>query len=501
MILTSLILVLLIGGLLAALLARVRPAWARWTALVALVVQLVLGIALWAANRAAWTSRSPGNWIAEVQCSWMPRFGVTFHLGLDGLSLLLVMLTSVVGILAVAISWKEIDRRVGFFHLNLLWVLAGTTGVFMALDLFLFYFFWEMMLIPMYFLIAIWGHENRIYASLKFFLFTQASGLLMFLAIVGLAYLHYQQTGVLSYGYADLLATTVPRSVSWWMMLGFFAAFAVKLSIVPLHTWQPDAYTEAPTAGSVILSGTLVNAGAYGLLRFALPLFPDVPASFAPIAMTLGTISILYGALVAFSQTDLKRLVAYTSVSHMGFILLGVYAWNVMALQGAVMQIICHALSAGGLFIAIGMLQERCHTRDIDRLGGLWETMPRLGAATMIFVLASLGLPGLGNFVAEFLVLIGAYQAHAIITAIAALGLIVAAVYSLRIIQRVFHGQNPEHWRLPDLTLRELAIVSILVLGLVWLGTYPQPVLNTTDGAVNRVLAQTPTEPAVGERP
>ena len=394
------------------------------------------------------------------------------------LSLVLVLLTSLMGIMAVASAWTEINERTGFFYFNLLWVLAGITGVFLALDLFLFYFFWEMMLVPMYFIIAIWGHENRVYAASKFFLFTQASGLLMLLAILGLYFVHGRNTGIYTFNYMQLLGTSLSPATAMWLMLGFFVAFAVKLPAVPVHSWLPDAHTEAPTAGSVILAGLLLKTGAYGLLRFVVPLFPAAAAEFSPVAMILAVVSILYGALQAFGQTDLKKLIAYTSVSHMGFVLLGVFAWNRIALQGVVMQIICHGISTGALFILVGALQERIHTRDLDRMGGLWSIMPRMGAAMMLFSLASLGLPGLGNFIGEFLVLLGAFRASAPLTVAASLGLITSCVYSLWIVQRTFHGPNKEGWKPPDLSIRETAVMAVMTVLIVWLGLFPQPVFT-----------------------
>jgi NADH-quinone oxidoreductase subunit M len=272
-----------------------------------------------------------------------------------------------------------------------------------------------------------------------------------------------------------------------WLMLGFFIAFAVKLPVVPVHTWLPDAHTEAPTAGSVILAGLLLKTGAYGLLRFVLPLFPDAARAFAPVAMTLGVIGILYGAVLAFAQTDLKRLVAYTSISHLGFVLLGVFALNELALQGAVMQMLCHGISTGALFILAGALQERIHTRDMDNMGGLWAAAPRTGGAALFFALASLGLPGLGNFVGEFLVLIGTYRVSIVLTAIAALGLIVATIYSLWIIQRVFYGEKKANIVFADLSAREMIVMLAMVVSLVWLGLYPQTVLTTARYSLNRL--------------
>jgi NADH-quinone oxidoreductase subunit M len=331
----------------------------------------------------------------------------------------------------------------------------------------------------MYFLIAIWGHESRIYAAIKFFLFTQLSGLLMLVAILGLYFIHGQNTGAYTFDYNQLLGTSIPGSIAAWLMAGFMVAFLVKLPAVPLHNWLPDAHTEAPTAGSVVLAGLLLKTGAYGLLRFVVPLFPTAAAAFAPWAMLLGVLGILYGAILAFAQTDLKRLVAYTSVSHMGFVLLGVFAQNTLAWQGTVMQMICHGISTGALFILVGALQERIHTRDMTRMGGLWAVVPRMGAVALVFAMASLGLPGLGNFIGEFLVLLGAYQTNIVMTVLATLGLILATIYALWLIQRTFHGPNEAGWQLPDFSFREWLIMGALLGVIVWLGLYPQPVLDT----------------------
>jgi NADH-quinone oxidoreductase subunit M len=481
MILVWLLGILLLGGFLAWGIGRTHPARARWLALVALAVDLAASLVLWLRQPGAALLAERHRWLAEVDWRWLPQFGIHLHLAMDGLSVLLVMLTCLLGLLAVAVSWSEIQERVGLFHANILWVLAGVMGVFLALDLLLFYVFWEVMLVPMYFLISLWGHENRVYAGLKFFLFTQASGLFMLVAILALVFLHYQHTGVYTFDYTQLLGTPVQASTARWLMLGFFVAFAVKIPAVPLHTWLPDAHTEAPTAGSVILAGLLLKTGAYGLLRFVLPLFPGAARAFAPVAMGLGVAGILYGALLAMAQTDVKRLVAYTSVSHMGFVLLGVFAWTPWALHGAVLEMLCHGLSTGGLFIIAGALQERLHTRDMERMGGLWSTLPRLGGVGMVMAMASLGLPGLGNFVAEFLILVGAFQSRPALAIVATVGLVLAAVYMLRLIQRTFHGPNVGGWQLPDLGLREMAIMALLIVCLVWLGLFPQPVLNTAD--------------------
>jgi NADH-quinone oxidoreductase subunit M len=478
MILFSLILILLVGGVASWIVARRHETSARWIAVATVGADLLVTVGMWIAK----TGRSQPvarRWLEECNFNWISQFGIRFHLALDGLSLALLLLTYFLGIVAILSSWTEIRQRVGFFHFNLLWVLAGITGVFLAADLFVFYLFWELMLVPMYFLIGIWGHERRIYAATKFFLFTQLSGLLMLVAIISLAVLHQRTTGVFTFDYEQLLNTTLSPRSARLLMLGFFIAFAVKLPAFPFHTWLPDAHTEAPTAGSVILAGLLLKTGAYGLIRFVLPLFPGPSRELAPLMMTVGVIGILYGAVLAVAQTDLKRLVAYTSVSHMGFVLLGVFAGNEIALEGAVIQMISHGISTGALFVLAGLLQERLHTREISEMGGLWETMPALSGAGLVFAMASLGLPGLGDFVGEFLVLLGAYRTNVTLTVVATLGLLAATLYGLKFAQGAFHGPNLHQWRLPDMRIREWTILGPMILCLLWIGLYPQPVLNT----------------------
>ena len=490
MILLWLIVLMLGAGLVAWWAERMHANLPRWVALAALALALALLYPIWTAVPAA---AHDADWYAELRLPWIPRFGIEVQLAMDGLSLLMVALTLVLGIVAVVSSWTEVRERTGFFQFNLLWTLAGVVGVFTALDLFLFFFFWEVMLVPMYFLIAIWGHEARAYAAMKFFLFTQISGLLMLFAILGLVWAHYEATGTITFDYFALLAAPLDPRFGFWLMLGFFVAFFVKLPGVPFHTWLPDAHTQAPTAGSVILAGVMLKTGAYGFLRFVVPLFPDASAEFRLPAMALGALSVLYGGYLAFAQSDFKRLVAYSSVAHMGFVLLGVFAGSALAIQGAVMQMIAHGFSTAALFMMAGALQERLHTRDMEQMGGLWAKAPRMGALTLFFVVASLGMPGLGNFVGEFLVLLGAFQVHTGLTVAAALGLVVAAVYALHLMQRSFQGRSQGRASatvsMPDFGARELAVQVPLAVGLVWLGLFPQGVFDLSADAADRLAA------------
>ena len=483
MILLVLILLPFCAGVISWFAGRRNISAVRWISLITMFAGFVITSWHWWANRDAGFR----TWFDDLNLNWIPAWGIHFHLALDGLSVLLLALTYFLGIVAVLVSWTEIQRHVGFFHLNLLWTVTGMAGVFLAVDLFLFYFAWELMLIPIYFLIAIWGHEHRRSAAVKFFIFTQLSGLLMLIAILALYFAHHNATGVYTFEYSDLLGTRMAPATEMWIMLGFFAAFAVKLPVVPLHTWLPDAHTEAPTAGSVDLAGLLLKTGGYGMIRFVVPLFPHAAHTFAPVAMWLGVGSILYGAILAFSQTDLKRLVACTSVSHMGFVLLGIFAWNNLALEGAVVLMIAHGISTGALFVIVGALQERIHTRDIGRMGGLWTVAPRMSGAALLFALASLGLPGLGDFVGEFLVLLGTYPVSAALASLGAVGVLAATFYALRMVQRAFHGSNIHHWQMADLVLREGFTMSIMIGVLLWLGLFPRPVLDMFRPAMLRL--------------
>jgi len=473
------------GGIFAWIAGKKNPLASRIISLVSVIISLIIVLVLFF-QAGQVNSR---EWLIEYSSMWVKRYGIGIHLSLDGLSLLMLTLTLFIGMLAILISWKEITLNTGFFHFNILLILSGISGVFLSTDLFLFYFFWEVMLIPMYFLIAIWGHENRIYASFKFFIFTQASGLLMFLAILGLYLIHGRNTGVYTFDYQQLIGTEMSPAMGLVLMSGFLAAFLVKLPAFPFHNWLPDAHTEAPTAGSLILASLMLKTGAYGLIRFAVPLFPDAAVTFAPLGMILGVAGILYGAKLAYAQTDFKRLVAYTSVSHMGFVLLGVYSFNVIAYQGVVMQMIAHGISTGALFIIVGQLSERLHTRDLNRMGGFWEKAPAMGAMGLVFSMASLGLPGLGNFVAEFLTLAGTFKSSVLFASLASLGLIAATIYSLRIMQKVFYGKKAGDHNIRDLSVRESVVMGLLVIAILVTGLIPQPVIDKAKPAIERSVS------------
>jgi NADH-quinone oxidoreductase subunit M len=485
--LLGIIVSLLAGGVLALLMGGKSATLSRWISLMSLLVASVFYAGLWFAS-----TNGDGLWALHMDWPWIARFGIHLLLATDGLSLVLIGLTLVLGYVALLSAWHEIKHRCGLFYLNFLFTLAGVVGVFSALDLFLFFVFWEVMLVPMFLMIAIWGHEGRRYAATKFFIYTQASSLLMLVAMVGLVLLNQQQTGVLSFSWFALTQTDTSGDIGMWLMLGFYLAFLVKLPGLPLHNWLPDAHTQAPTPGSILLAGILLKTGAYGLLRFVWPLFPDAASAFAPIAMGLGVFSVLYAAKLAFAQNDLKRLIAYTSISHMGFVSLGVFAWNHVSLQGTVMQMVGHGLSSAGLFAIAGLLQQRLHTRALDQMGGLWAQVPKLAALSMLFSVAALGLPGLANFVGEFMILLAVFQLYPWAATLAALGMVLAPLYALIIMQKGFFGSRQEgsahSGALLDLNHRELLMLAILVVGLVVLGFWPNLIFTVTAASVDNLV-------------
>lgn len=472
----------------------------RWVTIGALSADALLALFLWNHVDSVQGS-SHGSWIAESQISWIPRWGISLHLGLDGLSTILILLTAFIGVVATIASWTEVQNRVGLFHCNVLLALGGVVGVFLAIDLFLFFFFWELMLIPMYLLIVIWGHAQRRHASFKFFLFTQAGSLVLLVAIVALALLHQQATGRPSFDYGDLMGLSLTAETARWLMLAFLIGFLVKLPAIPLHTWLPDTYTEAPTGATIILAGILAKTGAYGLLRFTIPLFPEVMSEFAPLAMALGTAGILYGAVLACAQTDIKRLVAYSSISHMGFILLGAFAGTELALQGAVMQMVAHGLSTGGLFLLAGALQERYQTREMGQMGGLWSATPRLATMALFFACASLGLPGLSNFIGEFLILFGSYATQPVMIILASLGMVMAAIYSLGMMQRTFFGRQQDIRTVSDLSNMAFGTVLVIAVLQIWLGLYPRIVLSTSRPVMEQLVQSAVASPNLTHPP
>ena len=492
MLLLWLILIPFIGGLLCWATERLGSEVPRVIALLTTFCVLAVSLILfWDGDYQLKAVSLHPQWTHEWTAAWIPRFDITFSLAVDGLSLLMVALTGFLGVFAVLCSWREIKTRVGFFHLNLMWIIGAVYGVFLATDLFLFFAFWEVMLVPMYFLIALWGHSNanktRIQAATKFFIYTQASGLLMLLAILGLVYVHYQAQHTLTFSYGKLLDTPMSDATSMILMLGFFIAFAVKLPVVPLHGWLPDAHGQAPTAGSVDLAGILIKTAAYGLLRFALPLFPEASAQFASVAMVLGLISIYYGAIIAYSQTDIKRLVACSSISHMGFVLIGIYSGSHLALQGVVVMMVAHAFSAAGLFIVCGQLFERTDTRDMRKMGGLFGRIGAMPGFSLALVMASCGVPGTGNFVGEFMILFGSFSSAPWTVAIACGGVLFSAVYSLVIMQRVYFGKPANDAPLEKLTFREGAMLSLLIVLLIATGIFPHLVMDISAQSMTEV--------------
>ena len=422
--------------------------------------------------------------------AWIPAFGIDYYVGIDGLSLMLLVLTGFLTPLALLTSWESVEKHVKEFSIFMLVLEASMLGVFSALDIFLFYIFWDFVLIPMYFLIGIWGYDQRIYAAVKFILYTMAGSVLMLVAIIGLSWVHQSVTGEYSFDLLKLYELQIPAGTQYWMFLAFTLAFIIKVPLFPFHTWLPDAHVQAPTPGSVILAGVMLKMGGYGLIRFAFPLFPEAALYFAPLLATLSVIAIVYGALVAMVQPDMKKLVAYSSVSHMGFVVLGIAAFNMQGLQGASYQMLAHGVSTGGLFCIVGMLSDRRHTRQISEFGGIKTVMPRLTAVMLILTLSSIGLPGMNGFIGEFLIMLGAFKWDPRFVVVAALGVILSAVYMLWMFQRVYYGPvtHEENRTLEDLSVREWAALVPLVALAIFMGVAPNVFLKPTEGAVRSVV-------------
>jgi NADH-quinone oxidoreductase subunit M len=461
---------------------------ARRTALVVSLIELVLSLGLW------WSfDPVEGGMQLVSSAPWIPAWGISYRVGLDGISLFMVLLTTVMMPLSILASWSSITRRERAFYALMLTLLTGLIGVFIALDLFVFYVFFEIMLIPMYFIIGIWGGANRLYAAIKFFIYTMAGSLLMLVAIVVMAWKVAEATGTLSFSYEHLLANAgTLGSAAPWLFAAFALAFAIKVPIFPLHTWLPDAHVEAPTAGSVLLAAIMLKIGTYGFLRFAVPFFPQVALSpeVTHLMVLLAVIGVIYGALVAMVQPDIKKLVAYSSVSHLGFVMLGIWGVSVISVQGALMVMISHGISTGALFLLIGMIYERRHTRMIEDYGGIARVVPIFSLILTVVALSSIGLPGLNGFVGEFLVLLGSFPAYPWATGLATTGVIFAAAYLLWALQRMIFNplDNPENESLTDLTRRELVVLLPLIVGIVWLGLFPGPVLRRMEPATQRFV-------------
>ncbi|WP_395480169.1 NADH-quinone oxidoreductase subunit M [Candidatus Curculioniphilus buchneri] len=490
MLLPWLILIPLIGAFLCWQCERFDIFQPCWIALITILLTVILSLLLWyQGTYSLVVAHGLPQWQMEYLFPWIPRFGISIHLALDGLSLLMVVMTGLLGTMAILCSWCEIKHYQGLFYLHLLWIIGSAIGIFLAIDTFLFFFFWEMMLVPMYFLISFWGRGDsnstiRINAATKFFIYTQASGLVMLVSILGLTIVHYNFTGIWTFNYENLLHTPIPKQLEYLLMLGFFVAFGVKLPVIPLHGWLPDAHSQSPTAGSVDLAGILVKTAAYGLLRFNLPLFPQASHHFAPIAMWFGIIGIFYGAWMAYSQVDIKRLVAYASISHMGFILIAIYSGVELAYQGVVVQMIAHGFSAAGMFIICGQLYERLHTQDMRKMGGLWTKLNVLPALSLFFACSMLGIPGTGNFVGEITILLGSFSVAPIITIIATFGLVFSSLYSLIMMQRAYYGLAKSNKPLKNITLREQSIIFFLVILLILLGFFPTLIMDTAAPAI-----------------
>src|SRR6267378_577765 len=471
----------------AVLAAPVR--WAKHLALAASLLEFAISVPLW------WVFQPAGGMQLQLDVPWIPSWGIHYAVGVDGISLFLILLTTFLVPLSILGSYSYITTRERAFYALLLALTSGMIGVFVALDLFLFYVMWDVMLIPMYFIIGVWGGQNRLYAALKFFVYTFFGSLLMLVAILALVYVVAQRTGVYSFSYFHLMSNVGELgTLAFWLFGAFFLAFAIKVPIFPFHTWLPDAHVEAPTAGSVILAGVLLKMGTYGFLRFALPLFPRValhPAVQTAI-VTLALIGIIYGGLVAMVQPDFKKLIAYSSVAHLGFVMLGIWALTLQSVQGALLIMINHGISTGALFFLVGMIYERRHSRLIEAYGGIARVVPLFAAILTIVSLSSIALPGTNGFVGEFLVLLGSFRTYPIATALATSGVIVAAAYLLTALQRVIYNplKNPENEKLTDLTPRELAVLIPLLVCILWVGIYPKPFLQRMEPAARALIEQ-----------
>lgn len=497
LLLTYLLLTPIIGSVLVLFFKQEQKQLIRWFGLTISLVAFVISLVIY-----FWFDAANSQFQFIHQVVWIKSLNISYHVGVDGISLLLVLLTTFLTPLTLLSTWKAIEKNVKMFTFSMLFLEVGMLGVFISLDIFLFYIFWEAMLIPMYFIIGIWGGERRIYAAVKFFIFTMFGSLLMLVAIIWLAVYASGLVGHFTTNLIELykVGPTIPHDIQSWMFGAFFLSFAIKVPLFPLHTWLPDAHVEAPTAGSVILAGVLLKMGTYGLVRFCLPLFPQSSVQFAPIISVLAVIGIIYGALVSMVQTDMKKLVAYSSVSHLGFVVLGIFAMTVESVQGAVIQMVNHGLSTGALFLLVGVIYERTHHREISFYGGIAKLVPLYSTVLMIAMLSSIGLPGLNGFIGEFLILIGSFKSSVLnswwFTIFAASGVIFAAVYMLWMYQRVVFGEvkNEElKHELTDMNLREIIVIVPILIFIVWIGVYPSTFLKLTEVSTQSILQQVGT--------
>ena len=473
----SLLIVLPLVGALVLIALRKRENAAKYVAVSVALVELVITCWSWSVAGQQPHAASPGYFLFE-DFSWIDSLGIRFTLGMDGISLLLVIMTALLTIIAMLASWRTIRQRTVLHYILLLIMESSIIGVFLALDLFLFYLFWEVMLIPMFFLIGIYGHGRNIYSAIKFFVVTLAGSLLMLLAIIGLYLIHGRQSGIYTFSLSGLLGTSLDPMVGLWLYGAFLLSFAIKFPLVPLHTWLPDAHTDASTAGSIDLAGLLLKTGAYGLIRFGYPLFPEAARTLTPLLTVMAVSGILYSSWIAFAQKDMKRLVAYSSIGHMGFIALGIAAWTPVALSGSILQMVSHGVTTSALFALVGMMASRANTREISAYGGLWGKVPVLSSFFLLFAMASAGLPGLNNFVGEFLILTGSYQVAQPATILAFLGLVLSLIYTVRLVQELLFQKERQPLPMVDVTSRETLILTVLAIGVFFIGLHPGPLLD-----------------------